>query len=157
MVKNVGIQDSQLAYIYLAGGFATLFTGRWIGRMADRSGKSKVFAVVALLSIVPIMVVTHLPPRAPLWSCVANGTLFMVLVSGRAVPMMAMITTIVAPALRGSYMSFSNSIQQLSSAVAAFFGGMIIGLRLLAPWRTTLLSAGWRWPARLSRSGWVEG
>ncbi len=127
LVKNVGIQESQLAYVYLAGGFATLFTGRWIGRMADRYGKPSVFAVVALLSILPIMVLTHLPARAPLWFCVANGTLFMVLVSGRAVPMMAMITTIVAPALRGSYMSFSNSIQQLSSAVAAFFGGMIIG------------------------------
>ncbi len=127
LVNNVGIKESELAYVYLAGGFATFFTGRWIGRMADRYGKPKVFAVVALLSIVPIMVVTHLPQGAPLWFCVANGTLFMVLISGRAVPMMAMISTLVAPSLRGSYMSFSNSIQQLSAAVAAFFGGMIIG------------------------------
>ncbi|MEO5863069.1 MAG: MFS transporter [Burkholderiales bacterium] len=127
LVNNVGIKESELAYVYLAGGFATFFTGRWIGRMADRYGKPKVFAVVALLSIVPIMVVTHLPQGAPLWFCVANGTLFMVLISGRAVPMMAMISTLVAPSLRGSYMGFSNSIQQLSAAVAAFFGGMIIG------------------------------
>jgi predicted MFS family arabinose efflux permease len=127
LVKNVGIKESQLAYVYLAGGFATLFTGRWIGRMADRHGKAKIFAIVAVLSILPLMVVTHLPQGMPLWFCVANGTLFMILISGRAVPMNAMISTIVAPSLRGSYMSFSNSIQQLSSAVAAFFGGMIIG------------------------------
>jgi predicted MFS family arabinose efflux permease len=127
LVKNVGIQESQLAYVYLAGGFATLFTGRWIGRMADRFGKPKVFSVVALLSILPLMVVTHLPHGIPIWVCVANGTLFMVLISGRAVPMTAMISAVVAPSLRGSYMSFSNSIQQLASALAAFFGGMIIG------------------------------
>ena len=51
----------------------------------------------------------------------------MILISGRGVPMTAMVSAVVAPSLRGSYMSFSNSIQQLSSAVAAFFGGIIIG------------------------------
>lgn len=127
LVKNVGIKESQLAYVYLAGGFATLFTGRWIGTLADRYGKPKLFAIVALLSIVPLMVVTHLPSGTPIWFCVLNGTLFMILISGRGVPMNAMVSSIVVPSLRGSYMSFSNSIQQLSAAIAAFFGGLIIG------------------------------
>lgn len=127
LVKNVGIQESQLAYVYLAGGFATLFTGRWIGAMADRYGKPKVFAIVALLSIAPLMVVTHLPAGTPVWVCVLNGTVFMILISGRGVPMNAMVSSVVAPALRGSYISFSTSIQQLSAAFAAFFGGAIIG------------------------------
>ena len=127
LVKNVGIKESQLAYVYLAGGLATLFTGRWIGTLADRHGKAKVFAIVALLSIIPLMVVTHLPAGTPIWFCVFNGTIFMILISGRGVPMNALISTIVAPSLRGSYMSFSNSIQQLSIAVAALFGGAIFG------------------------------
>ena len=127
MVRNVGIQESQLAYVYLAGGFATLFTGRWIGGFSDRHGTTKVFAIVALLSIIPVMIVTHLPAGTPIWFCVFNGTIFMILISGRGVPMNALISTIVAPALRGSYMSFSNSIQQLSTAVAAIVGGAIIG------------------------------
>ena len=127
LVKNVGIKESQLAYVYLAGGFATLFTGRWIGGLADRHGNAKVFAIVALLSIIPLMVVTHLPAGTPIWICVFNGTIFMILISGRGVPMNALISSIVAPSLRGSYMSFSNSIQQLSVAVAALFGGAIIG------------------------------
>ena len=72
LVKNVGIKESQLAYVYLAGGLATLFTGRWIGTLADRHGKAKVFAIVALLSIIPLMVVTHLPAGTPIWFCVFN-------------------------------------------------------------------------------------
>ena len=127
LVNNVGIKESDLAYVYLAGGFATLFTGRWIGAMADRYGKAQVFAIVALLSIVPLMIVTHLPSRTPIWICVLNGTIFMILISGRGVPMNAMVSAVVAPAQRGSYMSFSNSIQQMSAAIAAFFGGLIIG------------------------------
>lgn len=127
LVKNVGIKESQLAYVYLVGGFATLFTGRWIGAMSDRFGKPKVFGIVALLSIVPLMIVTHLPSGTPLWVCVLNGTLFMILISGRGVPMNAMVSSVVVPSLRGSYMSFSNSVQQLSAAVAAFFGGLVIG------------------------------
>jgi predicted MFS family arabinose efflux permease len=127
LVKNVGIKESRLAYVYLSGGFATLFTGRWIGGLADRHGKSKVFAIVALLSIIPLMVITHLPAGTPIWFCVLNGTIFFILISGRGVPINALISTIVAPSLRGSYMSFSNSIQQLSIAAAALFGGAIIG------------------------------
>ncbi len=127
MVKNVDIKESQLAYVYLAGGFATLFTGRWIGGFSDRYGTVKVFAIVSLLSIMPLMVITHLPAGTPIWICVFNGTLFFILISGRGVPMNALISTIVAPSLRGSYMSFSNSIQQLSIAAAALFGGAIIG------------------------------
>jgi predicted MFS family arabinose efflux permease len=127
LVKNVGIKESQLAYVYLSGGFATLFTGRWIGRLSDRYGTTKIFAIVALLSIIPLMVITHLPVGTPIWFCVFNGTIFFILISGRGVPMNALISTIVAPSLRGSYMSFSNSIQQLSIAAAALVGGAIIG------------------------------
>ena len=55
---------------------------------------------MALLSLAPIVLVTHLPP-VPLAVAIAVTTLFMVLVSGRFVPAMAMITASVEPRLRG--------------------------------------------------------
>src|SRR5262249_50350768 len=61
-VSNVGLKESQLPYIYLFGGLATAFTSRWIGRWADRRGKRETFAVVAALSIIPILIITNLPP-----------------------------------------------------------------------------------------------
>lgn len=126
MVANVGLTLDDLPLIYLAGGLMTLFTARWIGRLADRHGKRRVFSATALLSLVPILLVTHLP-AAPLGVAIAVTTLFMVLVSGRFVPAMALITASVEPRLRGSFMSVHASVQQFASAVAALGAGLVIG------------------------------
>jgi predicted MFS family arabinose efflux permease len=85
-----------------------------------------VFVVVALLSLVPIVLMTNLP-RAPLGVALAVTTLFMVCVSGRFVPAMAMITASVEPRLRGSFMSVNSSVQQLGSSIAAVGAGFAIG------------------------------
>jgi predicted MFS family arabinose efflux permease len=126
MVSNVGLTLDELPLIYLAGGLMTLFTARLIGRLADRHGKRRVFVVTALLSLVPILLVTHLP-EVPLGVAITVTTLFMVLVSGRFVPAMAMITASVEPRLRGSFMSVQTSVQQFGSAVATLGAGLIIG------------------------------
>ena len=126
MVSNVGLTLGDLPLIYLAGGLMTLFTARMIGRLADRHGKRRVFVVVALLSLAPIVLVTHLPP-VPLAVAIAVTTLFMVFVSGRFVPAMAMITASVEPRLRGSFMSVNASVQQLGSSIATLGAGLAIG------------------------------
>ena len=126
MVSNVGLTLNDLPLIYLAGGLMTLFTARLIGRLADQHGKRRVFVVVALLSLAPIVLVTHLPP-VPLAVALSVTTLFMVLVSGRFVPAMAMITASVEPRLRGSFMSVNSSVQQLGSSIATVGAGLAIG------------------------------
>jgi predicted MFS family arabinose efflux permease len=126
MVANVGLTLAELPLIYLVGGLMTLFTARLIGRLADRHGKRRVFVVTALLSLVPILLVTHLP-AVPLGAAITVTTLFMVLVSGRFVPAMAMITASVEPRLRGSFMSVHASVQQFGSALATMGAGLIIG------------------------------
>ena len=126
MVANVGLTLAELPLIYLVGGLMTLFTARLIGRLADRHGKRRVFVVTALLSLVPILLVTHLP-AVPLGAAITVTTLFMVLVSGRFVPAMAMITASVEPRLRGSFMSVHASVQQFGSALATLGAGLIIG------------------------------
>jgi len=124
-VANVQIRQEDLYLIYLAGGTATFFTSRRIGRLADRHGKVRVYRIVALLSLAPLLIQTHLPP-IPLWLMVCVSTLFFILVPGRMVPAMAIVTSAAQPRLRGTFMSLTGATQQLASGVAAWVGGLII-------------------------------
>ena len=126
MVANVGIDRSDLKWIYLCGGLTTICTVTVFGRLADRFGKLLVFRVMALFTVVPILLITNLPP-APLWVAIASSTLFMVTTSGRMVPAQALITACAQPQQRGSFLSVVSSVQQLASGVAAILGGMILG------------------------------
>src|SRR5689334_8818625 len=90
MVWNVGLTEKQLPLIYLAGGLATVFSLNWIGRWADRAGKQRVFTLVSLAAMVPILVLTNLP-RVSLVAAVTISTLLMVCMSGLMVPAMALM------------------------------------------------------------------
>lgn len=124
-VNNVGIRQEDIPLIYLAGGCATFFTSRFIGRLADRRGKVRVYRLIALCSMLPLLLQTHLPP-IPLWAMVVASTVFFVFVPGRMVPAMAIVTSAVEPRLRGTFLSISGATQQLASGAAAWIGGMVI-------------------------------
>jgi len=125
MVANVGFKEAELSYIYLFGGLATVFTSQWAGRLADRHGKQRVFAFSALLSLLPILAITHLPPVAH-YQALTVTTFFFIFFGARFVPAMALITSSVEPKLRGSFMSINSSVQQLSAGLAAFLAGFIV-------------------------------
>jgi predicted MFS family arabinose efflux permease len=122
---NVGIRMEDIPYMYLAGGCATFFTARWIGRLADAHGKVRVFRWVAVASLLPLFVQTHLPP-VPLWLMVAFATVFFILVPGRMVPAMAIMTSAVQPRLRGTFLSLNGAVQQFFSGCASYVGGAMI-------------------------------
>ncbi|MEP7083183.1 MAG: MFS transporter [Betaproteobacteria bacterium] len=124
-VGNVGITDRELAWLYLAGGSATFFTSRWIGRLSDRYGKHRVFMIVALLSLMPILITTHFPRASLLW-VLPFSTLFFVLVSGRFVPAMAMMNGSAVPRLRGSFLSVSSSLQSMAMGLATMIGSAFL-------------------------------
>ncbi len=126
LVSNSGMPEKDLPYVYLLGGAATMFTARFFGKLTDKFGKQKTFLWIATLSMIPIITVTNLPP-IPLWVILLVTTIFMILVSGRMVPAMAMVTASVEPKQRGSFMSVTSSIQQFSSGIASFGAGMILG------------------------------
>ncbi|MBB6612486.1 MFS transporter [Pontibacter sp. Tf4] len=125
MVANVGFTETELSYIYLFGGIATVFTSQWAGRLADKHGKQRVFIISAVLSMVPILLLTNLPP-VPHYIALIVTTIFFILFGARFVPAMALITSSVEPKLRGSFMSINSSVQQLSAGVAAFLSGLIV-------------------------------
>lgn len=125
LVFNLGVKESELPLTYFCGGLLTFFTSRWIGRLADKHGKYRVFWIMAILSFAPILTLTNLT-AAPLWAVLIVTTLFMSLVSGRFVPAMSLITSAADPKQRGSFMSLNNSLRHLASGSASLVGGYII-------------------------------
>lgn len=127
LTTNAGMPESRLDTMYLFGGLATLVTGPLLwGPLADRFGHARVFALTAMLSIVPIAAVTNLP-RSPLPVILAVTTAMMVMASGRMISATALITGVVDPRRRGSFMSLNSSVQQGAAGAASFLAGLLIG------------------------------
>lgn len=124
-VHNVGIAQHDIPYIYLLGGTATLFTARLIGYWADLRGKVRVYRLVAFAALLPLLVVTHIG-TATLWVWLICTTAFFVLVSGRMIPAMAIITSSAQPKLRGTFMSLNATMQSLAMGLATTLAGFII-------------------------------
>jgi len=124
-INNVGLLQSDIKWIYLVGGAATVVSGFAIGRMVDRIGRFRVFTVAALLSIVPVLVITHLP-QVPLWVVLLIAAFFFVLISGRMIPANTIATTVVNPEQRAGFMSLNSAMMSLASGSSGIISGLII-------------------------------
>lgn len=125
LVNNVGLKPAEITYVYLAGGLATFFTARRIGRWSDRYGAQKVYRAVSLLFILPVLFITHIPVL-PLVGVVLFFPFFMVLASGRNIPMQALMTTVPDPTRRGAFLSANAAIQQVGTGLGALLGGLTL-------------------------------
>ena len=125
LVSNTGVAETHLLWLYAIGGLVTMVTGPLIGRLADRFGKHAVFIVVASLSVIPLLVMTNLG-QVPETVSISCGVVFVMLVSGRFVPAMAIITQAADPAVRGGFQAYNTAIQSLSSGAAASLAGMVV-------------------------------
>jgi len=125
LVANYGVQPQQISWIYMAGGAATFFTSRRVGVLADRFGKHFVFRVLCVLSLIPILTITHLP-HLPFWGLVVFFPFFMVIVSGRIIPLQALLTTVPEPARRGAFLSVNSAIMSLGTGTGAWVGGLLL-------------------------------
>ena len=124
-VTNVGIAADQIPLIYFLGGAATLVTGRLIGALADRFGKIVLFRLAAVAACVPVLLVTNMGPiNLSIWLIIT--TLFFVLVSGRMVPMMAIVGAAVKPQERGTFLSLNATVQSMAMGLASMVGGLFI-------------------------------
>jgi predicted MFS family arabinose efflux permease len=125
MVGNVGFSEQQLSYIYLVGGALTIFTSPRVGKAADKYGRLQIFTIFGLLVLIPVILITHLPP-VPLWQALVVSGLFFILANGRMVPSTTMVTSVIRPENRGSFMSIRSSVQQISSGLATLLAGFLI-------------------------------
>ena len=124
-IANVGIAANEIPVIYLLGGAATLVTARLIGTLADRLGKVRVFRVMAVAACIPVLLVTNIGAVSLLvWLSIT--TLFFILVSGRMVPLLAIVGAAVTPQARGTFMSLNATVQSMAMGVASMLGGLFI-------------------------------
>jgi predicted MFS family arabinose efflux permease len=124
-VNNVGIPIERLPLIYTVTGVFSMIAGPLIGRASDALGKFVVFAVGCAVTIVMVLIYTHLGVT-PIGIVILVNVLLFIGVSSRMIASSALITAIPNPLDRGSYMSISSSLQQLSGGIAAAVAGMIV-------------------------------
>lgn len=125
LVKNVKLLENQLSLTYFFGGIFTLFTSRLFGVMSDKYGKHLMVYILAPLSIIPIYLMTNLGVVS-LTSVLITSTTFFILISGRFVPVMAIITSSVSKSNRGAFMGINSSLQQMSMGLASVLAGFIV-------------------------------
>lgn len=127
LVRNIGFREDQLPLIYLVGGLCTIVSARVIGKMCDKIGSFQIFRIVAIISIFPIFFLTNLPTGTPVWLAILVTTVFTMFGSGRFIPAMTIVSAVVKPQDRGTFMSLENAARQLSSGASSQIAGLIIG------------------------------
>jgi len=146
LVSNVKLTSAELRWVYLIGGSATLFTMNGVGWLADRFGRMRIFTIMMFCSIFAAFVSTHLPV-VPAAVAVATSTFFMISMTGRFVPAMAIITSSVEPEHRGGFMSVNSAVAQFSAASAATMTARVIhdgaNHQLLGFGKVAWLYVGW--------------
>jgi len=124
-VLNGGLPEAKLPLIYLFGGMVSMTASPLFGKLSDRHGKRKLFLVGASASIFPIWIITHLGPSSVPVILLSSCAFFLVM-SGRMVPAMALISTVPSPRNRGSFMSIQASVQQLATSLGSYLSGLIV-------------------------------
>lgn len=125
LVANHGIDPAQLSWMYMAGGVAAFFTSRLIGRLADRYGKQLVYRIAVVVSLLPVLLITHLP-AVGFVAMLMFFPFFMVSMNGRMVPLQALQTTVPQAAQRGAYLSANSAMMSLGTGLGAWLGGLML-------------------------------
>jgi predicted MFS family arabinose efflux permease len=124
-VHNLGIDIVHLPTIYLVSGLFAIFTGPLVGRASDAFGKFPTFMFGTVMSIVMVLIYTHLG-AVTLTTAIAVNVLMFVGIFSRMIPSQALISAIPAAHQRGSFSAISASLQQLSGGLGSVFAAAII-------------------------------
>ena len=124
-VHNLGIVIEHLPTIYLVSGLFSVLIGPLVGWASDTFGKFPTFVFGTAMSIVMVLIYTHLGQVGLTLVIVVNVLLFVGIFS-RMIPSQAMISAIPAPHQRGSFSAIGASLQQLSGGLGSVFAAMVI-------------------------------
>lgn len=125
MVHNIGLPVEKLPLVYMITGCFSIVAGPLIGRASDTLGKLKVFGFGCAMTIIMVIIYTHLP-ITPLWALIVVMVLLQIGIFSRIISSSALMSALPNPADRGSYMSISSSLQQVSGGLAAMIAGVIV-------------------------------
>ncbi|MFM6928525.1 MAG: MFS transporter [Bdellovibrio sp.] len=124
-VHNMGISLDKLPMIYLVTGMASILIGPLVGKISDTFGNFNTFIFGTLVSIIMVLIYTHLGVTSLPVVIVVNAVMFVGIFS-RMIPSQTLMSGIPAPASRGSFMSISASLQQLAGGLGAIIAGAIV-------------------------------
>ncbi|PZR26577.1 MAG: MFS transporter [Citrobacter freundii] len=122
---NKGYSKNLIPAIYLTGGMASLIAALLLGRLSDKKGKLPIFSWSVFLSLFMVLLITKMPPMA-FSITLAVFALWFVFATGRALTAQAMISEVVKPEQRGSFMSFNGCVQQVGTGLASLLAGFIV-------------------------------
>ncbi len=125
LVANAGMKEVELPFMYMVGGIGSMLAAPLVGRMSDKFGKVLLFRSNLILSLFPVLLISHLGVT-PFWQILTVACFFFIFTTGRAIPAMALVTSTVKPQRRGSFMSLLSSIQQFAGAIGAFIAGSVV-------------------------------
>lgn len=125
MEFNMGFSKTETPLVYMVGGALTMITSPLIGRLADKIGKYKLFVFMALASMPLIATITNLP-AIPFYFVLCITGLWFIISTGRLIPAQAMVSNVVPPERRGSFLSFNSSVQQIFVGIASVLAGLIV-------------------------------
>jgi predicted MFS family arabinose efflux permease len=124
-VHNLGIDIAHLPTVYLASGMFSIFAGPLVGRAADAFGKFPVFVFGSTVSVIMVLIYTHLGTVSLATVILVNCLMFAGIFS-RMIPSQALISAIPDPSQRGSFSAVSASLQQLSGGLGSVLAAAII-------------------------------
>ena len=124
-VNNLGIDIVHLPTVYLVSGLFSIAIGPLVGRASDSFGKFPTFAFGTALSIIMVLIYTHLG-HVSLTTVITVNVLMFVGIFSRMIPSQALISAIPEPSQRGSFSAVSASLQQLSGGFGSVLAAAII-------------------------------
>lgn len=125
LVNNMQVPEARLTEVFFVTGCFTIVMGPILGKLADAYGKYRLFVFGSLLSMLMVVVYTHMGAN-PIWLVILINILLYTGISCRMITSSALISGIPEPADRGAYMGINSSIQQVSGGVASLISGLIV-------------------------------
>jgi len=122
---NKGFTKLQIPLILLCGGLTSFAAAIYLGRFSDKKGKLPIFLWSVFISLFLVLILTDMPSMNLPTVLLFFGLLFMV-VTSRIVMAQSMISNVVSPNQRGSFMSVNGSMQQLGQGMASLVAGVIV-------------------------------
>jgi len=122
---NIGLTGAQIALMYAIGGSFTAICLPLFGRLADRYGHALIFTISSVGALFSIYAMTNVTDVTVSLALIITSSFFIV-ASGRSVPATTMVTSVVKPENRGSFMAMRQSVNQAGLAIASYVGGVLV-------------------------------
>jgi DHA1 family inner membrane transport protein len=125
LVGDLALPEKYLFLVYVIGGIASVVTAPYVGRLADRHGRQRVFTYMVFAASAVILVIAN-AGALPVWGTLVIAGFFFTFASGRFVPGQAIVTLAVPSSRRGAFLSLTSCARDLASGVSSTLGGWIV-------------------------------